>query len=246
MLKYKFYILLLTLIIIACEKDPVSSNNGQAQIALSSEYVTLTSGKQATAPSINSLLIEAITITRARFLIRNVKLRSIPEDSIEFVSDPYIVDLDLSGQQNTIEVRDVPAHSYYRIDFRIHRLDDDDPRDLAFFQHPDFQDFVNDNRYSMIIEGKISDGNNPEETFVFRSRDNEKQRHFFNPILVVDESTTQITVVFEIDGANWFIGDGGSLLDPRDESNEDEISDNLKASIHIIEKKLFDNNSDGD
>ena len=98
----------------------------------------------------------------------------------------------------------------------------------------------------MIIEGIISDGNNPEEPFVFQSTDNEKQRHFFNPILVVDETTNQITVVFEINGTNWFIGNDGSLLDPRDESNENEISDNLEESIHIIEKKLSNNNNDDD
>ena len=246
MLKIKYLFFLSILIIMACEKDPVSSDNGQAKITISSQYVTRVAGKEATVPNINSLMVDAITITRARFLIRNVKLRAVPEDSIEFVSDPIIIDLDLSGQQNTIEVRDIPEHSYDRIDFRIHRLDDDDSRDLSFFQHPDFQDFVTDNRYSMIIEGIISDGNNPEEPFVFRSTDNEKQRHFFNPILVVDETTNQITVVFEINGTNWFIGNDGSLLDPRDESNENEISDNLEESIHIIEKKLSNNNNDDD
>lgn len=246
MLKFKFFILFLTLTIIACEKDPVSSDNGQAQIALNMQYVTSNAGKQSMSSGINAALVDVITIKRVRFLIRNVKLRSVLEDSIEFVSDPYIIDLDLNGQLNTIEIKEVPAHSYDRIDFRIHRLDDDDPRDLAFFQHPDFQDFVTDNRYSMIIEGTITDGNNSEEAFVFRSRENEKQRHFLNPILVVNESTRQITVVFEINGTNWFIDSEGSLLDPRDESNESEISDNLKESIHIIEKKLPENNSGDD
>jgi hypothetical protein len=103
---------------------------------------------------------------------------------------------------------------------------------------------VSDNRYSIIIEGTITDGNNFAETFVFRSRENEKQRHFFNPVLVVGESTSQITVVFEINGTNWFVGEDGALLDPRDESNEDKISDNLKDSINIIEKKSSDSNDD--
>jgi hypothetical protein len=194
----------------------------------------------------SSLAIDNITITRARFLIRNVKLRSVPEDSMEFVSDPYIIDLDLNGEPSTIAVEDVPANTYDRIDFRIHKLDDDDPRDLAYFQHPEFQDFVADNRYSMIIEGIVQEGTNPSETFVFRSRDNERQRQFFNPVLVVDELSNQITVVFEFKGTNWFVAEDGSLLDPRDESNEDEISDNLKESIEIVEKKTFNDSNNDD
>lgn len=245
MKKLNFLFLLLVILMVACEKDPVSSDSGQAKIAISTQYVTSTPGKQSTASNITSSMVDAISITRARFLIRNVKLRSVPEDSIEFVTDPYIIDLDLSGQQNTIEIKEVPAHTYDRIDFRIHRLDDDDPRDLAFFQHPDFQDFITDNRYSMIIEGTIQEGTNPSEPFVFKSRDNEKQRHFFNPVLVVDESTDQISVVFEINGMNWFISNNGSVLDPREESNADEISNNLEESIHLVEKKLTNNSDDG-
>jgi hypothetical protein len=234
----------MAIMFIACEKDPVSSENGQASMNLDVQYVSSVPGKQSMATYTNSLAVDAITITRARFLIRNVKLRSVPEDSVEFVSDPYIIDLNLNGQPNTITVKDIPVNTYDRIDFHIHRLDDDDPRDLAFFQHPDFKDFVTDNRYSMIIEGTITDGNNPEESFVYQSRDNEKQRHFFNPVLVVNESTNQITVVIEINGMNWFKGEEGSLLDPRDGSNQDKISDNLKESINIIDKKSSDRSDD--
>ena len=97
----------------------------------------------------------------------------------------------------------------------------------------------------MIIEGTIHEGTSAPESFVFRSRDNEKQRRFFNPVLVVDESSNQITVVFEFKGTNWFIAEDRSLLDPRDEYNEDEISDNLRESIEIVEKKsVKDNNND--
>jgi hypothetical protein len=230
----------------ACEKDPVGSENSAARLTMKAQYVTSTSGKKATGFLNNALNVEAITITRARFLVRNINLRSVPEDSMEFVSDPYIIDLNLDGLPNTIAVKNIPADTYDRIDFRIHRLDDDDPRDLAYFQHPDFQEFVADDRYSIIIEGTVQDGINSGESFVFRSRDNEKQRHFLNPYLVVDESLSQITVVFEFNGTNWFVSENGILIDPRDESYENEISDNLKESIEIIEKKIDDeiNNDD--
>jgi hypothetical protein len=236
MKKLNLFILLILITIIACEKDPVGSDNDTATLTFSSQYINTSPIGQPMGLNKNSLAIDAITITRARFLIRNVKLRSVPEDSMEFVSDPYIIDLNLDGQPNTIEVKNIPANTYDRIDFRIHRLDDDDTRDLAYFQHPDFLDFVVDNRYSMIIEGTIQDGNTPPEAFVFRSRDNERQRRFFNPVLLVDESTSQITVVFQFYGMDWFVDEDGLFLDPRDGTNEKEISDNLKDSIKIIEE----------
>jgi hypothetical protein len=245
----KISVLLLTLVIVlvSCQKDPVSSSGGEAKITLSARYVTSGLVKSFVGNGDNLTLISAISVTRARFLVRNVTLRSIPEeDSVEFVSDPYILDLNLDGEPNIIEVNNVPADTYDRVDFKIHRLDDDDPRDLAYFQHPDFQEFVNDNRYSMIIEGTISEGTNPEEAFVFRSRNSEKQRQFFDPVLVVDQSTSQVSVVFEINGSQWFTGQDGSVLDPRDESNESEISDNLKNSIRIYENKPSDDNESDD
>jgi hypothetical protein len=246
MKKLNFLFLTLAMIMAACEKDPVSSETGVSTLSLKAQYINTSTTGQPMSFYKSSLVANAITITRARFLIRNVKLRSAPEDSMEFISDPYIIDLNLDGQPNTIVVKDIPANTYDRIEFRVHRLDDDDPRDLAYFQHPDFQDFVEDNRYSMIIEGTIQEGTNSPETFVFRSRDNEEQRHFFNPVLVVDESTSQITVVFEINGTNWFVGEDGLLLDPRDESNEDTISDNLRESIEIVEKKSVNDVNDDD
>ena len=245
MLKFRFFILLFSFMIIACEKDPVGSEYSGARLTMKAQYVTSTSGKNAAEFLNNTLAAEAITITRARFLVRNINLRSVPEDSMEFVSDPYIIDLNLDGLTNIIAVEGIPANTYDRIDFRIHRLDDDDPRDLAYFQHPDYQDFVADDRYSIIIEGTVQEGVNASESFIFRSRENEKQRHFLNPYLVVDESSSQITVVFEFNGTNWFVSENGILLDPRDESYENEISDNLKESIEIMEKKNDDvGNSD--
>lgn len=246
MKRMNYLVILLVMIFVACEKDPVSSDNGFSTMNLQSQYVNTSVSGQPMGLNKSTLKADAITITRARFLIRNVKLRSVPEDSVEFVSDPYIIDLNLDGQPNTIAVNDVPAKTYDRIDFIVHRLDDDDPRDLAYFQHPDFQDFVTDNRYSMIIEGIVEDGINPAENFIFRSRDNEKQRQFFNPLLVVDETVDQVMVIFKFNGTNWFVGEDGSFLDPRDDSNENEISDNLQESIEIIEKRVSNDTMDDD
>ena len=237
-MKISVMFLVLVMTFISCQKDPVSSADGTGQITLSARYVTSGLIKSVAGTGDNLTLNSDISVTRARFLVRNVTLRSVPEqDSVEFVSDPYVLELNLDGKPNVIEISNVPADTYDRIDFKIHRLDDDDPRDLAYFQHPDFRDFVDDNRYSIIIEGTVSDGNDPGQSFIFRSRESEKQRQFFNPVLVVDQSSNQVNVVFEIDGSQWFYDENGSLLDPGDESNEDEISDNLKKSIRVIEEK---------
>ena len=182
---YSFTIVIMLLY--SCEKDPASSGSGENKITFSATYISEVLTKPAIDYTINSPELSEIKVTRARFLVRNVKLRSVSEDSIEFVSDPYVIELYLDGQPNTINVKEVPADTYDRVDFRIHRLDDDDPKDLAYFRHPDFQDFVADNRYSMIIEGLIKESDNLEHSFIFRSRDSEKQRHFLEPPLTADD-----------------------------------------------------------
>ena len=243
-MKTKVLILSLVMMSLACQKDPVSSDSGLAQITLKARYISSATPGTGVNKMANTGEINAITVSRARFLVRNVTLRSALNDSIEFKSDPYIIDLNLNGEPNTITVKDINAGTYDRLDFNIHKLDDDDPRDLAYFQHPDFRDFIADNRYSIIIEGIVQDGNNPPESFIFRSRENEKQRHFLNPVLTVDQSTSQAAVNLEINGEKWFVAENGSLLDPRDEANQSEISENLEQSISVSNEKSSDDTVD--
>lgn len=213
----------------ACTKDSTGSNPTTGQITLKVAYeapTLLSSQASATASEVDS-----IRITRARFLIRNIRFKSTVEDSLDFRSDPLVVELNLNGVENTIGVSEVPFGTYRRLDFRVHRLDPNDPEDRPFVGLPEFADFMQNERYSMIIEGQVFGTMGNGMDFTFRSRANEKQRHELIPPLLVDESHPEVTVTLIVDASNWFRDGNGGLLDPTDPQNEDEITQNLKNSI---------------
>lgn len=234
----------LVLFLMACEKNSTSLTESEGQVTLSIQYVNSETGARSLSKLGTEMDIASIQVMRARFLIRNVRFKTEKEDSLEFKSEPMVVELDLSGGVNNLMVNDIPEGRYDRLEFRVHRLDDDDPRDLAYFDHPDFVDFVQDNRYSMIIEGAITETNKAPENFIFRSRDSETQRHFLNPAVVVGSESGSVDVRLIMDGSNWFKNRSGGLLDPRDKNAEDEISDNLSQSIAAFSRDNRSSNDD--
>jgi len=235
--------LLLAQLAVSCASDPAGPNGESARVAFSVRYAMPVSALSRLKKSVLQANIDSVTVDRARFLIRNVRLKSVIGDSIEFISDPMVIDLDLTSSEKVTAVRDVPAGTYNRLEFRIHRLDDDNPQDKAYFLHPDFFDFVQDNRYSMIIEGQVYESGSGSP-YIFKSRANEKQERFLNPAISIDEMSGNIAVVLAVYASEWFIDENGDVLDPRDGSNESEISDNLRSSIKI-EKGNYDNRAIG-
>ena len=96
-------------------------------------------------------------------------------------------------------------------------------------------------RLSIIIEGFVYETGGNTKSFTFESRINEKQRHFLVPELDVTEENPTVNVTMLVNSNVWFEDNQGSLMDPTDQSNENDIEDNLKDSIEFIK----DNNKDG-
>ncbi len=212
------------MILIGCSDYPTEMNEGAAQSIMLNIRVKQALGKST---------VEMPSVTRARMLIRNIRFKTESEDSVEFKSRPFVADLNLNGAPVTVAVEQVPAGSYDRIEFRIHRLDPDDPEDKPYVNEPQFADFMAGDRYNTIIEGQVTDQSNAEQNFIFRSRDNETQRHFIIPSLQVAPDTKQVEVNLVIEMSRWFVDENGQFLDPGDPRNEDEISDNIKQSIKL-------------
>lgn len=189
--------------------------------------------------------VDSIRITRARFLLREIEFESALGDSLEYEAGPLILELNLNGSVNTIAVGDVPLGTYDEIEFDIHRIDPDDHEDSSAAALPSFQDFVQGERYSIIVDGTVFrlDGAVP---FQFRSKINEEQEYELNPPLVVGTEGQVVNVTLIISSANWFRAPDGSLLDPTDPNNESQISNNLKASIKPVKDDDKDGDEDGD
>lgn len=235
-------LVLISLVIISCESNPTMSEPENGSIYFSS-YLSQTTvmAKSGSVKSSGINAVDSIQITRARFLIRNVKFKTVAEDSNEFKSAPTVVDLNLDGIVNTVSVSNVPFDVYDRIEFRVHRLDPDDPRDKPYVNETQFSDFMTSERLSIIIEGTVYESGMNSKQFLFESRINEKQKHFLAPSITVSLENPNVNVTMFVNLANWFNDSNGNLLNPTDQSNENEIEDNLKNSIEFIK----DNNRDG-
>ncbi len=209
---------------IGCNDNPADMNEAGTQSLALSIRVEQNLGK---------VLADMPEVTRARMLIRNVRFKTESEDSIEFKSRPFVAELSLDGTPVTVAVEQVPVGSYDRIEFRIHRLDPDDPEDMPYVNEPQFEDFMGGKRYNTIVEGKLTNDTDGQQNYTFRSRDNETQRHFIIPPIQVTPDTKQVEVNLVIDMSGWFLGENGQILDPIDPDNEKEISDNIKRSIKL-------------
>lgn len=185
-----------------------------------------------------------LTLSRARFLLRDLKLHQVdaPEET-EFVTGPFIVDLDLAGTLNEIAVASVAVDTYDEVRFKIHKLDDDDPRDAQVLGNPIFADFTGPDRYSVIVEGSFDNGGG-DSAFVFVSDLNEEQRSPLIPPVTIVEDGGSMNVTLVIDTGQWFDDGRGGLLDPRNAVNEDLIEENITRSIEVFEDRDEDGSPD--
>ncbi len=183
--------------------------------------------------------IDSIQITRARFVMRDIKLKTV-SDSLNFKASPFVLVLDLSGKTQEISVKDVPFDLYRRVEFDVHRIEQSDLNSMPTSDKPQFDDFLMGDRYSIIIEGRIFRTGAAAQNFTFRSRDNAKQKYDLVPELLVNASTTNVNVTMHLNSGEWFVS-GSTLLDPLDSKNEQVISNNLRSSIRVFK----DNNRDG-
>lgn len=94
----------------------------------------------------------------------------------------------------------------------------------------------------MIIEGTFDDGSGPM-SFRFLSDDNEERRiALASPLEVVAGAAANVTL--SIDPVSWFVDSAGGMLDPRNPTNEEAISDNIERSIRGFRDSDRDGRSD--
>jgi hypothetical protein len=188
---------------------------------------------------------DVLVMDQVEIVFRRIELTSIESGScdsvsgsgscLEFRTDPMVVDVPLGGGPLVSVSADIPAGTYRRIEFSIHKLDDDDPRhaDLAA-QRPDLLD------RSVLVRGSFNG-----TPFTYESDLNEDQRVEVSPPLVVT-GDTPANLTVRIDIAKWFVDESGSLVDPasadKGGSHENLVRDNIRDSFRAFE----DGDRDGD
>lgn len=233
-------LLAIALIVPGCEKS--TEPTGTGQISMTSKYTSAPAPAASIRPDFavaSESAIDSIRITRARFVLRDIKFKT-QADSSNFRTLPMILELNLSGAVQEVSVASVPFGTYRRIEFDVHRVDTASVNGVPAAERPLYADFLAGDRYSIIIEGTIYTAGQAPRSFVYRSRVNAKQKIDLSPELVVSDGQTSVNVTMLVSSDGWFKS-GNTLLDPTDSRNESEIDNNLRASIRVYK----DNNKDG-
>ena len=164
-----------------------------------------------------------VQLDSVKILLKTIQFHSEDEgDSLDFKTEPQILNLALDGSVNTLHAADIPLGTYNKVSFRIHKPEDDeDPGD------PDFKEGTSGNeRFCVVIDGTYEG-----TAFTFKSRRSTKQRVDIDPPLVIDEEGLEVNVTLTVDVNSWFMDEDGNPLNPLEEGDEDEIDDAIRRSF---------------
>ncbi|HEY5123987.1 MAG TPA: hypothetical protein VIK14_09655, partial [Ignavibacteria bacterium] len=175
----------------------------------------------------NILILDTVKI-----LLKDIKLNvASTGDSSNFKVGPYVLFLNLTSNVNSIGTGYIPAGSYDKIQFEVHKLETNEtPPD------PDFRDSVGN--YSVVVKGRFNG-----TPFVYKSTKSAKQKINYTTIVTLyTETKTNVTLL--IRPQIWFIKDN-DYLDPTNPVNWNDIDNNIKDNIKGNFKAFRDNNKDG-
>ncbi len=178
---------------------------------------------------------DTLTLDTVKVLMKNIKFKVDDdfEDSLDFKIGPFVLYLNLTGNLTTIGVSDIPAGTYNKVKFKIHKPEDDET-----VSDPEFKTGTSgDERFSVIIKGHYF-----SSPFVYKSKKSIEQELWLNPPLVVADSISSTNVTLSVSTFSWFRDEDGSIMDPANSENDDTIDDNIKDSF----KAYKDDDKDGD
>jgi hypothetical protein len=186
-----------------------------------------TSSMDSVGDSQNILVLDTVKI-----LIKDIKLNlAAASEESNFKVGPFVLFLNLSSSINTISTSIIPAGTYDKIKFEIHKLED-----IEAVPDPEFAD-VN-GRYSVIVKGSYL-GN----YFVYKSTKSAHQiLNFPNTVPISSSSLSNVTLT--VKPYIWFIKNG-VYLDPSDPVNSNDIDNNIKDNINHNFKAFKDNDRNG-
>ncbi|HLG06633.1 MAG TPA: hypothetical protein VI383_10855 [Gemmatimonadales bacterium] len=150
------------------------------------------------------------------------------DDCEELELGPLLVDLSLDGRTEQVLSVPVDTGTYRRLEFEIHKPDDDTRADSAFLsQHPDLK------RVSIRARGTWNGS-----PFVFTTDLNVEQRFELMPPIVVREGQTS-ELTLRVDLRDWFLNFAGTaFINPQTANhggqNENLVRDNIRLSIEAL------------
>jgi hypothetical protein len=172
---------------------------------------------------------DSLILTSVQVVLREIELKRAETADCDVEPEPE------GCEEVEVGPVEVPAGSYSRIDFEVHKVSGGDPTDAAFLQaHPTFDGL------SIRAQGTFNG-----QAFTFETDlDVEQELSLAVPMAVDETTATNVTV--RVDVSTWFRSAGGALIDPATANpggqNESEVKDNIKDSFKAFE----DEDRDGD
>lgn len=226
------FILPFLLSVAGCD-SPTGGVSG-SPVTFSARTISQSVTARASARLMSAADPDSIRLSRVRILLRDIRFDR-EGDSVDYRTLPIVLDLQVTSALQNIFVGILPDGSYRRIRFRVHRIEEEDLRNVPPAQRPVYDDFLAGDRHSIIAEGMVfSGGSAAGESFVYRSRIDEEQEHEFAAALTLSGGSPA-TVTMTLDTGTWFADGSGGLLDPRIAENGNAIDDKIKASIDVFE-----------
>jgi hypothetical protein len=173
---------------------------------------------------INTLVLDSVKV-----LLKNIKLNVAAgsSDSVNFKTGPFVLNLNTTSSVNLFTTAYIPAGTYDRIKFEIHKLEDGEVGiDTAFS--------FGGGRYSVVVYGKFN-----LIPFIYRSTKSAHQILDFSPGVGIN-TTTKSNITLKVQPYTWF-WTGSDYLDPMLLSNENDIDNKIKTSF----KAFKDNDRNG-
>lgn len=203
----------------------------------------------ASGPTVVALGNDTIIIQSAQLVLRKIELERSElstscadvepevEGCEEFEAGPLLVSLPLGNTTEQLIAVSVPAGTYEKVEFEIHKPDAS--KDAAFITaHADFANL------SIQVTGTFvhgtGSGAGARSDFVFTSAvDAEQEMALVPPLVVVADASTNVTL--RVDVATWFLDESKTaLLDPST-ANPSVVANNIEKSFEAFR----DNNEDG-
>lgn len=215
-----------------------TSPNDQATVQMAAELDQSGVGAMALQKGIETSAagaeVDSLYITRVRLLVSDLKMHANGSDSTfggTIKTGPFLIQFDSAGS-HVFTSASVPAGNYDRIKFEIHKLSSNEV--AQYLNDPVFQDFVTDDRWTVIVDGYVV-ANNVRSPFTYRSKVTENIQVRFEPDLVLEQGSTTM-VALEFAPRAVFKKGSNRPLDPRDGENHNEIEKSIKDALHALKK----------
>jgi len=229
-IKLKVYALFLIAVISAAGFYGCSdSNNSVDPVTADNVGLNAIGSTDSAGDSQNYFILDTVKI-----LIKDIKLNvaNNNQDSNNFKTGPFVLYINTFSTINEISTALIPAGSYDKIKFEIHKLNNNEVS-----PDPEFSD-VN-GTYSVIVKGWYL-GN----YFVYKSSKSAHQMINFSDTIPLSTTGARTNITLVVKPYIWFIKNN-VYMDPNVPSNSNDIDNNIKDNFKNNLKAFRDNDKNG-